>query len=137
MLFSGGFVLLSRELGGGAHCPLFLCLFLVGNMPSVVWRGPLRFLLLVSCGPSGTALSGLEPSAECDRAALAVWLRKLDLSPSRSEDDLSLPSADEAMLVWLVTSVRLGWTPREVLIWLFPVFGDLLFPMISDLSEGA
>jgi hypothetical protein len=57
---------------------------------------------------------GLPPpyaSVPLVRAALAVLLRKLDLSASRAKDDLSLPSADEAMLDWLATSVRLGWTP--------------------------
>ena len=81
--------------------------------------------------------SGLGPRAECDRAALAVWLRKLDLSAPRDGGGLPPPSADEAMLDWLVSSVRLGWTPREVMIWFFPDFGDLLFDMISDVSEEA
>jgi hypothetical protein len=78
----------------------------------------------------------LGPLAECSRAALAVRLWKLDLSSSKAEDDSSLPSADESMLDQLVTSVRLGWTPREVLVWFFPVFGDLLFMMISYVDEG-
>ena len=66
------------------------------------WISLTRFVWAVRHG------SGLGPSAECERAALAVWLRKLDLSSSRAEDDFSFPSADEAMLGWLVTSVRLG-----------------------------
>jgi len=100
----------------------------------VAWTSSIsiaRFMWAVQYG------SGLGPRAECDRAALAIWLRKLNLSASRAENDLSLLSADEAMLDWLVTSVRLGWTPREVLIWLFPVFGDLLFLVVSDVSEDA
>jgi hypothetical protein len=59
----------------------------------------------------------------------------LDISTSRVEDDSALPNADESMLDWLVTYVRLGWTPREVMVWFFPVFGDLLFEMISDVDE--
>ncbi len=37
------------------------------------------------------------------------------MSP-RGEDVLTSPSADEAMLDWLVTFVRFGWTPREVMV---------------------
>jgi len=88
-----------------------------------------RFVWVIQHG------SGLGPRAECSRAALAVWLRKLDLSTSRAEDDPSPPSAEESMLDWLVASVRLGWTPREVLAWFFTVFGDLLYLMISDVGE--
>ncbi len=32
-----------------------------------------------------------------------------------------------------MVSVRSGWTPSEVLVWLFLVFLDLLFQMISDI----
>ena len=72
------------------------------------------------------------PRGSCSRAALAVWIRKLNVASPRGDYVPSSPSADEAMLDLLVSSVRCGWTPREVLIWIFPVFGDLLFHMISD-----
>ena len=78
---------------------------------------------------------GVGPRAECSRAAMAVWIRKLDVSTSRAEDDSASPITNEYMLDWLVTFVRLGWTPREVLVWFFPVFGDLLFMMIFDVDE--
>ncbi len=51
------------------------------------------------------------------------------------EDAYVSPSADEAMLDWLVTSVRFVWTPWEVMVWFFLVFGDLLYQMISDVEE--
>ena len=47
------------------------------------------------------------------------------------------PSADERMLDWIVASVDSGWTTREVLIWIFPSFGGLLFNMICDGSVPA
>ena len=72
----------------------------------------------------------------CSRAALAVWIRKLHISSPRGEDGPTSVSVDDAMLDWLVSSVRCGWTSCEVLIWFFPVFGELLFRMISDDSEG-
>ena len=75
------------------------------------------------------------PRVRCSRAALAVWIRKLKVVNERGADVPTSPSADEAMLDWLVTYVRFGWTPREVLGWFFPVFGDLLFQMISDIEE--
>jgi hypothetical protein len=46
---------------------------------------------------------GSEPRADCSRAAVAVWIRKLNVSTSRAEDDSTPPSADESMLDWLVT----------------------------------
>jgi len=49
------------------------------------------------------------------RAALAVWIRKLSVASPRGDEVSSSPKADEAMLDWLVISVRCGWTPREVL----------------------
>ena len=80
--------------------------------------------------------SGVGPRAECSRAALAVWIiRKLDVSTSRAEFDSASPSTDESVLDWLVTYVRLGCTPREVLVWFLPVFGDLLFKIISIVDE--
>ena len=63
------------------------------------------------------------PCVSCSRAALAVWIRELNVASPRGEDIPISSNADEAMLDWLVTSVRFGWTPREVLVWFFPVFG--------------
>ena len=75
------------------------------------------------------------PRVSCSRAALAVWIRKLNVTSPMGEDFPISPNADEAMLDWLVTSVRFGWTPQEVMLWFFLAFGDLLFQMISDIEE--
>ncbi len=79
---------------------------------------------------------GTGPRSDCDRAALCIWLRKLDISDSGSEGGAPASSPDEQMLDWLVASVRRGMTPKGVLQCLFPVFGDLLFCMINDCVEG-
>ena len=50
-------------------------------------------------------------------AALAVWLGILDLCDFGEGDSPDVPSADKRMLVWIVLSVKSGWTPREVLLW--------------------
>ena len=47
------------------------------------------------------------------------------------------PSTNERMQDWIVASVRSGWTTREVMLWIFPSFGGLLFDMISDGSGSA
>ena len=80
-----------------------------------------RFVWVVQHG----AVIGDGPRGSCSRTTLAVWIRKLHVASPRGDEVPSSPSADEATLDWLVTSVRCGWTPREVLIWFFPVFGDL------------
>jgi hypothetical protein len=53
---------------------------------------------------------------------LAIWIRKLDISVIGSEGGAPVSSEDEEMLDGLVVSVRRGWTPKEVMIWFFPVF---------------
>jgi hypothetical protein len=71
---------------------------------------------------------GSMPRADCSRAGLGVWIRKLDVSTSRAEDDSTPPKANESMLDWLVTFVRFGWTPREVLVCFFPDFRGSIVP---------
>ncbi len=44
------------------------------------------------------------------------------------------PSADERMMDWIVSSVMSGWTPREVMLWIFPRFGGMLFDLVRDES---
>ena len=90
-----------------------------------------RFVWAVQYG----ARVGDGPRASCSRVAPAVRIRKLKVTSSRGEDFSTSPNADEIMLDWLVTSVRFGWTPREVLVCFFPVFGDILFLLISDIEE--
>jgi hypothetical protein len=87
-----------------------------------------RFVWAVQHG----AVVGDGPRGSCSRAALAVWIRKLHVTSPRGDEVPSSPSVDDAILDWLVSCVRCGWTPCEVLIWFFPVFGELLFHMISD-----
>ena len=81
---------------------------------------------------------GSSPRVECCRVGLSVWIRKLvDVSANGSESGAPTPSADEAMLEWVVLYVRYGWTPKEVMVLFFPPFGDMLFQMISDnVEEG-
>ncbi len=76
------------------------------------------------------------PRGNCSRAALAVWVRWLHIASTRGDEVSSSPSAEEAMLDWLVTYVRGGLTPRDVLTWFPPVFGDLFFHIISDADVG-
>ena len=52
-----------------------------------------------------------------------------------SESGAPASSPDEPMLDWLVASVRGGIAPKGVLLWFFPVFGDLLFCMINVCVE--
>ena len=90
-----------------------------------------RFVWAVQHG----AVVGDGVRGSCSRAALAVWIRKLQISSPRGGDVSISSSVDDVMLDWLVSSVRCGWTPIEVLTWFFPVFGELLFHMISDDGE--
>ncbi len=75
---------------------------------------------------------GTRPLADCDRAALSVWLRRLYISVGGSESGAPASSPDEEMLDWLVASVRRELIPRGVLLWFFPDFGDPLYCMIHD-----
>ena len=72
---------------------------------------------------------------EYNRAALAVWIRKLDISANVIESGAHASNAVEDMLDWLVVPARCGWTPHEVLTCFFPVFGDLLFHLITNSFE--
>ncbi len=78
---------------------------------------------------------GTGPRSDCDRAALSVWLRKLEISVGESESGAPASSPDEEMLDWLVALVRRGMILRGVLLWFFPVFGDLLYYMINECVE--
>ena len=42
------------------------------------------------------------PRMSCSRAAMAVWIRKLDITSPRGDEVPASLSADEAMLDWLV-----------------------------------
>ena len=68
------------------------------------------------------------------RPALALWIHGLNLRDFREDGSPSALSGDERMLEWIVLSVRSGWTPREVLLWIFPIFGGVLFDLDIDVS---
>ena len=71
----------------------------------VAWTSSIvlsRFVLAIQLG----ARVGSGPRAECNRAALAVWIQKLDVSATWAEGGAPASSVNEAMLDWLVTSVR-------------------------------
>ena len=70
------------------------------------------------------------------RAALALWIVGLDLRDfTESESNVGSPG-DDGMLDWIVVSVRRGWTPKEVLLWMFPTFGGLLYDLALDASSS-
>ena len=66
---------------------------------------------------------GIGSRSDCGRAALYIWLRKLDLSVSGSESGAPAASLDEQMLDWLVALVRGGVIPKGVLLWFFRSLG--------------
>ena len=68
------------------------------------------------------------------RYALAMWLGGLDLRDFGEGESLNAPIGDERMLGWIVLSVKSIWTPTEVLLWIFPSFGGLLFDLARDES---
>ena len=71
------------------------------------------------------------------RAALALWISGLNLRDFREIGSSGASSDDEGMLDWIVLSVRRGWTPKEVLAWIFPSFGGLLFDLARDAAGSA
>ena len=70
------------------------------------------------------------------REALALWIVELELRDFSDIGSNVFSSGDEDMLDWIVASVRKGWTPREVLLWLFPIFGGLLYDLALDASSS-
>jgi hypothetical protein len=71
------------------------------------------------------------------RAALAMRLGGLDLRDLGEGGSLGAPSGDERIQDWIVLSVRSGWTPNKVLLWVFPCFGGMLFDLARDESGSA
>ena len=105
-----------------------------GNCIRVPWTSSVslhRFVWAIQLGVS----VGTGTRSDCDRASLSIWLRKLDISVIGCESGAPASSPDEQLLDWLVASGRGGMTPKGVLLWFFPVFGDLLFCMINDYVE--
>jgi len=71
------------------------------------------------------------------RAALALWIRGLDLRDFRESGSRVASIDDEGMLDWIVLFVRRGWTPMEVLTCTFPSFGGFLFDIALDMERSA
>ena len=44
------------------------------------------------------------------------------------------PNGDERMLDYIVLLVRSGWSPKEVLLWIFPSFWGMLIDLAKDES---
>ena len=95
----------------------------------VAWTSSVALTRFVWAVQYGVGV-GDRPRVSCSRATLAVWIRKLKVVNPRGADVPTSPSADEAKLVWLVTSVRFGWTPREVLVW-FSQFSAIYYSKLS------
>jgi len=89
-----------------------------------------RFVWAVKRG----CLSRTALQADPGRAALVVWIDRLELREFMERGSNVGSPGDEGMLDWVVVSVRKGWTPKEVLLWMFPVFGGLLYDMALDSS---
>ncbi len=72
--------------------------------------------------------------ANLGRVALALWISGLDLRDFRESGSRVASNDDKGRLVWIALSVRRGWTPKEVLTWIFLCFGGLLFDMALDVA---
>ena len=81
----------------------------------MAWTSSVALMRFVWAVQYGVGVGDV-PRVTCSRAALAVWIRKLKVMDPRGVDVPTSPNADEAMLDRLVTFVRSGWTPREVLV---------------------
>ena len=103
-----------------------------GSGPRIPWTFLVAMHRYVWAIQLGVGL-GSGPRLDCRRAALAVWLRKLDISVGGSESGAPVSSPDEEMLDWLVASVRKGWNPKEVLICFLPSFSRYFVP--NDLRQ--
>ena len=78
------------------------------------------------CGLSSSVLHAVPR-----RSALAVWLCNLDLWSWVEEVPPGVLNADDGMLDWIVSSVKSGNTPKEVLVWIFPSFEGHFFDLIK------
>jgi hypothetical protein len=62
------------------------------------------------------SVMGIGPESDSSRAALATWIRKFNIIATDSGSGAPALSVDEAMLDWLVFSVRRGCTHEGVLV---------------------
>ncbi len=99
------------------------------------WSSSAALYRFVSAVKRG-CLSETALYAVLGRAALALRIVGLDLRDFMESGSNVGSPGDEGMLDWIVVSVRRGWTPREVLMWMFPSFGGLLYDMAQDASSS-
>ncbi len=66
-----------------------------------------------------------------------MWLDGMDLRDFGEGGSPGAPSCDERMMDWIVLSVKSGWTLKEVMLWIFPNFGGLLFDLARDMLGSA
>ena len=119
-------LIVAMSLAGGARLQV---LVLEAGRDS--WASSNSFYRFVWAVKRG-CLSRFALHAFPDRAALALWIRGLDLRNFREGGSPGALSGDERMLDWIVLSVRSGWTPGEVLLWIFPSFEGMLFELAID-----
>ncbi len=98
-------VLLGRSSSGRMSSDSIVLPLGDGSGPRVPWTSLVALHRFVWAIQLGVGL-GSGSRLECCRVALAVWLRKLDISVNGSESGAPVSSADEEMLDRLVVSVR-------------------------------
>jgi hypothetical protein len=65
-----------------------------------------------------------------------LWIGGLDLRDFKESGSSVDSTGDEGMLDWIVAFVRRRWTSKEVITWMFPSFGGMLFDMALDASSS-
>ena len=115
-------------MGLAGDCPLPVLVSEVGLGCWTASAALYRFVWAVK----RMCLSKIVLHAVPGRAALALWISGLDLHDFRESGSCVASRDDEGMLDWIVLSVRRGWTPKEVLSWIFPHFGGMLFDLALD-----
>ena len=117
-------------MASSGDCPLPALVSEVGLGSGSSSAALYRFVLVVK----RQCLSRFVLHAVPGHAALASWIRGLDLREFRESGYRVASNDDEGLLDWIVLSVRRGWTPKEVLTWIFPCFGGLLFDLALDVA---
>ena len=112
-------------MGSACDCPLPVLVSEVGHGSWSSSAALYRFVWVVK----RQCLPKVVLQAVHGRATLASWISGLDLPDFRESGSCVASRDDEGMLDWIVLSVRRGWTPREVLTWIFPHFGGLFFDL--------
>ncbi len=115
-------------MGSAGDCPLQVLVSEVGLGSSTASAALYRSVWVVK----RQCLSEAALHALLGRAALALWISGLDLHDFRESGSCVASRDDEGLLDWIMLSVRRGWTPREVLTWILPHFGGLLFDLALD-----